>query len=140
MFTFSSHICLIPVILAAFMLLELGCPSAAKAQWHRSNAIDESTLSTQELIVYGLATVGAIILLSKIVKSDKKSKVDRHLKDGADSTSTQSSLYFNYQHLHNKDSGIVEKNIRGTNSQIPLNLFLTMNNYGFKKSIFMKSI
>lgn len=130
MFKSPSQTGLISIlIIFLYTLVEFGLPANAEAQWHRSDDIEDSLISTQELIIIGLVTVGGILLISQISKSNKRAKHDEFLEQKRmDSTAVDTSSLGN----HNEYEFQNPRTLRFHGGEMPINVFLSVNNNGVK--------
>lgn len=119
------------ILIAAFILVDFGLPSKAQAQWHRSGEIEKGLISTETLIIVGVVTIGGILLISQISKAKKKSKEKEYWEnEKSDSISTDTTS-FDTQGW-NSETEMVQEQLRKTKAHAPLNLYLSMSNYGVK--------
>lgn len=120
----------VTVMLLVVFAVALGLPSDAHAQWHRSDDIKKGFVSTKSLVLLGAATLGAVLLISQLSKSNTKAKENDLWEEKTDSTSSRSS-FMHYQH---KSNPVYKKSLAGVSPTTSLSptVILDIYQYGIK--------
>ena len=63
----------VPILISSIMLLIIWAPSDSHAQWH-SNVESKKGMSTETLILVGVGTFAAVLIISKIIKDNAQAK------------------------------------------------------------------